>query len=179
MPSRRLATAIAAFLLPLGVATPVLADALAVDDPAGDGLKGKKLDITSLRLSNRDHAIVVEVSFVRAAAGDLGIWLHARGTKRNEVALVGSIHRPKRGDRNFVRTADGEQQCKGLRVTWDHEADTAWVRLPSRCFEDGDYGAVRTRIITEIGSDADVAPEASGGSDAELQWAWSTWTDRG
>ena len=179
MRSRVLVSALSAVVVSLSLAGPALADILAVDDPAGDGLKGKRLDITSLELANRDHAIVAEVSFVRAAAGDLGIWLHARGTKRNEVALIASIHRPKRGDRNFVRTADGVQECKGLRVIWDHDADTAWARLPSKCFQGGDYGAVRTRIITEIGSDADLAPKAPGSSDGELRWAWSDWTDRG
>ena len=56
---------------------------------------------------------------------------------------------------------------------------TARVRLPSTCFRAGDYGAVRTRIITEIGSDADVAPERRGGSDGGLHWARSAWTARG
>jgi hypothetical protein len=175
----KLASAIVGFVLPLGLSAPVLADVAAVDDPAGDGLKGRRLDITSLRLSNRDHAIVARVSFVRAAAGDLAVWLQARGTKRKGVALVASVHRPKRGDRSFVRTAQGIQDCPGLHVTWDHEADTARVRLPSDCFRAGNYGAVRTRIITEIGSDADVAPEAPGGSDGDLRWRWSAWTDRG
>src|SRR5687768_16981457 len=110
MRSRALFGAVAATVVPLSLAGTALADGLAIDDPAGDGLKGKRLDITSLQVANRDHAIVVEVSFVQAAAGDLGIWLHARGTERNEVALVASVHRPERGDRNFVRTKEGVQE---------------------------------------------------------------------
>lgn len=165
-------------VLPLGVAAPAQGDVTVIDDVAGDGQKGRRLDITSVRLANRDRAIVTEVSFVRAAAGDLGIWLHARGTKRRETVLVASIHRPKRGDRNFVGNLDVETECKGLRVTWDHDADTAVVRLPSKCFEGGDYGAVRTRVITEIGSDADLAVDAFG-PEGRPRWGWSDWTDRG
>ena len=96
------------------------------------------------------------------------------------MVLVASRHRPERGDRNFVRSSEGEQKCNGLRVVWDHDADTARVRLPSKCFEDGDYGAVRFRVITEIGSDADWAPQESADAENDTpRWAWSDWTPRG
>ena len=64
--------------------------------------------------------------------------------------------------------------CRGLTVTWDHEADVVKVRLPSRCFREGDYGAVRVKVITEIGSDADLAPK-----DADGDWRWTDHVSRG
>lgn len=51
------------------------AGTLRVEDPAGDGLKGRALDITTVKLANRDHAIVATISFVRASRGDLFVRL--------------------------------------------------------------------------------------------------------
>ena len=142
-------------------------------DPAGDGLKGRALDITSLRLANRDHAIVATVSFVRATRGDLYVRLLARGESRRTMTGVSTIHRA-RGDTNRVVTIDGVQECPGLGVAWDHDSDRVRVRLPSRCLVDGDYGAVKAKVITEIGSDADLAPKDDAG-----RWRWTDWVARG
>jgi hypothetical protein len=155
------------------LASPAWAGEVTVEDAAGDGEKGDRLDMTTAGLSNRDHALVVDVSFVKAAAGDLGVWVKARGAKRRDQVLVASIHRPKAGDRNFVRAAGEEETCAGLRVAWDHDADTAQVRLPSKCFLGGDYGAVAVRVITEIGSDADFTDDGAG------KWTWTDWAPRG
>jgi hypothetical protein len=82
-----------------GLAVPAAnGETVRVDDPAGDGLKG------------------------RAAYGDLGVWLRVRGHSRR----------------------------------------------------DGDYGAVRIKAITEIGSDADLAPDGTEG-----HWPWFPWVSRG
>lgn len=88
------------------------------------------------------------------------------------MGAIGSIHRA-RGDKNRLLTIDGVQRCKGLNVIWDHERDRARVRLPSRCFREGDYGAVKVKVITEIGSDADVAPKDGSG-----EWRWTDWVSR-
>jgi hypothetical protein len=143
-----------------------------VSDPAGDGLKGRRLDITAVKMSNRDHAIVVKISVVRVAHGDLGVRMKARGD-RGETALVASQHRSS-GDTNQLFTAAGEQQCNGLRVTWDQTADRVLVRVPSRCIDGGDYGAVRAKAIFEIGSDADFAPKGPKGG-----WRWTDYVARG
>ena len=135
--------------------------------------RNEKLDITSIKVANRDHAIVSTVTFVRAVRGDLGIRYWARGEKRRDMALVFNKHRP-RGDNTSLLTIDGEESCRALTVTWDHEADVVKVRLPSRCFREGDYGAVRVKVITEIGSDADFAPK-----DADGDWRWTDWISRG
>ena len=110
---------------------------------------------------------------MRAVRGDLGIRYWARGEKRRDMALVFNKHRP-RGDNTSLLTIDGEESCRALTVTWDHEADVVKVRLPSRCFREGDYGAVRVKVITEIGSDADFAPK-----DADGDWRWTDWISRG
>lgn len=161
---------ITVLLLPLAAAT---AQTISIDDPAGDGLKGRKLDITSVKVANRDHSIVTRVSFVRAAVGDLAIYYGARGDRRTDVARVVSVHRP-RGTTNTFETVDGAQPCTRLSVTWNHDNDTVTVRLPSRCFRAGNYGAVHVRVITEIGSDADIAPKNSAGG-----WRWTRWVRRG
>ena len=158
---------------------PAHAATLTVTDPAGDGQKGRRLDITSIDVRNRDHAVVTDVAFVRAAAGDLAIYYGARGDSRSDHVLVVSKHRPSRGDVNSVRTVGGTQECDGLKVTWDHEADTARVRLPSTCFRDGDYGAVRIRLIAEIGSHADYAPKGGESSMGDPRWAWTPYVARG
>ena len=61
-------------------------------------------------------------------------------------------------------------------MTWIEATDRVRARMPSRCFEDGDYGAVRVRIITEVngGEDADLAPTGS-----KARWLWSDWISRG
>jgi hypothetical protein len=66
-------------------ATPAHAEQIVVSDPAHDGLKGRALDITGFRLANKDRAIVVTISFVRTAFGDLGVLLVDRSG-----AVVGS-----------------------------------------------------------------------------------------
>ncbi len=133
-----------------------------VTDPAGDGLKGHRLDITAVQLANRDHAIVITISVVRVAYGDLGVGIKARGDSTKETAAVTSVHRSG-GDTNRLFTIEGDQQCKGLRVRWNPTTDHVRVRVPSRCVDGGDYGAVAVKAIFEIGSDADFAPKGPKG----------------
>lgn len=157
------------------VAAPAQAERIKVKDPEGDTYDGRRLDITGVEVRNRDHAVVTKVSFVQAGRGDLVLLFQARGDSRRDFARVISHHRPKRGDINVLDTADGVQTCDGLRVRWDHGADSARVRLPSRCFRGGDYGAVHVRVLTEIVVDQDYyAPSA----DAE-NWRWTPWVARG
>ena len=154
-------------------AAPAVAERVTAPDPAGDGLKGQALDVTSIKVMNRDHAIVTVISFVRAAHGDMGVRFQTRDDRRREWAVVFTRHRAK-GDRALYGQYGEVHDCRGLRVTWDHEADTARVRLPSHCFREGDYGAVHVKAITEIGSDADLAPKNPSG-----KWVWTPWVSRG
>ena len=144
-----------------------------VSDPAGDGLKGHRLDITGVKLANRDHAIVVTLSVVRVALGDLAVDIKARGDSAEETTAVSSVHRSG-GDTNRFFTIDGEQQCGGLRVRWNPTTDRVRVRVPSRCIDRGNYGAVAVKAIFEIGSDADFAPKGPKGG-----WRWTDYVARG
>ncbi|MBD3945593.1 hypothetical protein [Nocardioides ganghwensis] len=171
-PTSRLAAAVAsaALLLP---ASPASSDTHHLSDPAGDGLKGRRLDITGVTVANGKGAIRVDVSFVRVAVGDLGVRIQARGTQARDQVVVFGTHRAA-GDRAGLLAEGGRQDCSGLRVDWDSDAETASVRLPAACFRAGDYGAVRVRVITEIGSDADLTPESRTGG-----WPWSRYVARG
>ena len=103
----------------LAVPSAALAGTLHVDDPDDDGLKGRTLDITSLQIGNRDHAIIIQVSFVRVAFGDLAVYIQARGDRRRDLAVVISRHRARQ-DADQLITVDGTQRCRGLSVRWDH-----------------------------------------------------------
>ena len=172
---RRLLTAL---LLPLTLllvapGAPARAAAVGFTDPAGDGAAGPRLDIIDGVLHNRDHRIVVETSYVRVSRGDLIVFLRARGTK-GPVRVV-SQHHPAGEDNNFMlNRAGARRDCAGLSVTWNAEADTSQVSLPSRCFDKGNYGALRTVVLTEIGADADFAPKGPRGG-----FAWTDWVARG
>ncbi len=172
MNRRKLAAAAALATVCVLAPAPAQAQNLQITDPAGDAPSGG-LDITAATVSNRDRAVVVRVSFERAMRGELIVGVKARDGGR--VVAV-SEHRPLRGDRNFLfKPATGEKwDCRGFGVTWDHDSDTATVRLPSRCLDGGDYGAVRVFLLTEEaggGADMDTAPETATG--------WTTWIPRG
>ena len=62
-------------------------------------------------------------------------------------------------------------------MRWDDAKDVAVVRLPSRCLDEGDYGAVRFKVLTEIGSDTDLMPDQTGPNDNVFPW--SHWVARG
>ena len=168
---RTLSALVTAALLTIGLAAPGHAARLDVNDPAGDA-EVARLDFTDITVRNKDHALAVDVSFVRAAKGFLLIEFKDRDRNR---AFISSHHRPQRGDVNRFGTVGGLQDCAGLRVTWDHEQDTAQVRLPSRCYQDGDFGALATRFFTEVEQDNDFAPNGRNGA----RWRWSEWIARG
>jgi hypothetical protein len=174
---RRLSTVILALLVPALVATagPAFADKLTFTDATGDGTRGARLDVTEVSLRSRDHVLAVDVSFARVSRGDLIVYLHARGIK-GKYRIV-SEYRPSENppQRTFVLSPRGPVQCKGLRSHWDRDSNKARVKVPSRCLFGGDYGAVRTKVLTEIGPDTDLAPNnASGGG-----FPWSAYVARG
>jgi hypothetical protein len=154
---------------------PALAQTTMVSDPAGDGLQGDRLDITSVTVANRDHAIVTTVSMVRVGHGQLAVWIQAHGDRLRSAVVVATSHR-LHGDKTQLLNADGVVECPGLRVSWDESADQVNARVPSRCLDGGNYGGVRVRTITEIhgGEDVDLGPNGPRGN-----WRWTSWTSRG
>jgi len=161
--------------------SPVQAAQYAVNDPRGDDpTNGPVLDITRLRVNNREHKLVVEVGFVRAGRGDLIVTLYKRGETPGYGTGIVSHHRPRRGDINELGTRDGIQPCDGLSVVWDHARDTATVRVPPTCIDDGDYGDLKVRVLTELVVDQDFAPQGPPQPDADQpSWRWSPWVARG
>lgn len=131
--------------------SPVQAAHYAVTDPRGDDpTNGPVLDSTRLRVNNREHKLVVQVGFVRAGRGDLIVMLYKRGETPGYGTGIISRHRPRRGDINEVGTRNGIKPCKGLSVVWDHTRDTATVRVPPSCIDEGDYGDLKVRVLTEL-----------------------------
>jgi len=151
--------------------SPAQAAELEISDPAGDAPTAR-LDITTVSVRNNDHAVVIDTAFVKVATGFFLIQLVDRDGNR---ADIGSFHRPRGNDKNILTVGNKVRTCKGLRVSWDHEADTARVRLPSKCYLGGDYGAIRTRLFTEVVEDNDFAPNGQNGG----RWQWSEWISRG
>jgi hypothetical protein len=171
---RRFLTALVLPLTLLLVApgAPAQAARVTVSDPAGDAPL-RRLDFTDITVRNKDHALVVDLSFVQVSRGFLLIEFKDRTGHR---ALIRSLHRPHRGDVNeFGTRRGGFQDCPGLRVTWDQVQDTAQVRMPSSCYRDGNFGALSTRFFTEVGQDNDFAPNGTNGA----RWHWSRWIARG
>jgi hypothetical protein len=165
---RRIAASMLVLAL-VAVAAPGQSATLRVSDPAGDGT-GPGLDITSLRVNNADYVLVVRVRFVRAVHGDLVTFVR---TRQGMLAAVVSEHLAS-GDATTLTTVAGETPCAGLRTVWDHAADVAVVTVPSRCLRGGNYGALKVRVLTEIGQDADLAPKT-----AEGAWRWTRLVPRG
>jgi hypothetical protein len=161
------------------MAPPAGAASQIITDPAGDGYKGPRLDITLGALSNKDRVIRVGVEFVKVASGDLIVFLQARGggTYRVVSQLDQSGEDSAQSDFLLVPGSQEPVTCAGLKVRWDDAEDVAVVRLPSRCLDDGDYGAVRFKVLTEIGSDADLMPDQTGANGNVFPW--SPWVARG
>jgi hypothetical protein len=168
----RAAAAVAALAasVVLGAAGSALASTAVLQDPAGDA-DNPGLDITSARLRNLDHRVVVRVAFVRDTRGDLVVSIdrrHGRGLR-----LV-SEHRPAGSDEDFVlrgaftdttaRVGNGRVPCRGFHVHWSATTPSARLVLPQSCLNGGDYGAVRFAVLTERGADTDIAPDHRNGS---------------
>lgn len=155
----------------LAVAAPAQAQSLRFTDRAGD-TPGHGMDIVASTIRNGDRGLSTTVWFEEAMRGELILGLRWRGGGTTVV----SRHRPRRGDSNFLFTGE-KQVCKRLRVSWDHAADKATVRVPSRCLDGGNYGAVRAFLLTEDvrrGGDVDLAPES-----ADREWHWTRRVPRG
>lgn len=167
-PWRALAATTAAAGIVL-VAAPAQAQHLSVADAAGDSV-GAGLDITDVTFRNRDHSVVSELSFTRDRRGTLVVKVKAR--HGSALAIV-SRH-PRRGPgKTFLVDKSGRVPCGGLTSDWNRNAATALLRMPARCLDEGNYGAVRNWALTErlrSGGDVDYAPEQTDGELTVTDW---------
>ena len=153
----------------LAIASPALAAQVTISDPAGDSA-GPGLDITSATIDNRDYAVVVTASFVEDHKGTVIVAVDTRG--RLPVRII-SEHPRSGADKTYLLGRSRELPCDGLTSSWDRGAAEIRLRMPSRCLNDGNYGAIRSWVLTEPlgdGSDVDLAPDG-----AEL----TDWISRG
>ena len=128
------------------------------------------LDFRHIELANNESAAVVTMWFNKVTVGDLAVRL-----MDTDGHVVGAFSRHRHpGDRNHFGSTSRDARCRGWSVTWDAEHDKARVRIPARCINDGEYGDLRAKVITELGSDADLVPDARGNS-----WPWSRYIARG
>jgi len=164
-------TTLAALLLTAG---PAAAQQASLDDASGDGAN-KGLDITRVTVRNLDHAVVAKVRFEESVRGDVIVSIDPRGA--TGLRLV-SKHRPAGTTKNRILPGaftDGDSSsdtstCGGFRVRWSADQPTVTMRMPSRCLQDGDFGAIRFAVLTERGSDTDWAPEAADGDIGSSRW---------
>ncbi|CAA9395611.1 MAG: hypothetical protein AVDCRST_MAG32-2606 [uncultured Nocardioides sp.] len=160
--------------LVLGVA-PAHAEGVTFDDPQGDA-SGRGGDIVRTTVRNLDRAVVVKVQLAGAVRSDVIVSVDPRGA--SGVRLI-SDYRGDRPTRSFVlpgafsdrRPGRSDADCGGLRVRWNDDRDTVVMRLPSRCLQGGDYGAIRLAVLTENGTgDADSAPAPERGDIGSSAW---------
>lgn len=169
---------VGALTLLVGAAAPVTAASLAFDDPRGDAYGG--LDVTHVKVGNNDHGVVVLVQVEEVRTGSVVVSLDRRKglgrtvvTQRRADGKVSAF--VLRG--SFADRFTGERvRCSRLAATWDAQADTVRLRMPSVCLDRGDYGALRSVVLAEDpgGSDSDLAPAGP-----EDDFVWTGWVPRG
>lgn len=178
-PMTRLATIVltglVSLLAPLTLlAGPAQAQTLGIADPADDATN-RGLDFTRVTVANRDRVLVVRAMFVQARRGDVIISIDPRG--RGGLRLI-SEYRPGRAAKNYVLPGAFSDRghlgkpvtCTQLKVKWRPAKGVVRLSLPSRCLQDGDFGAIRFAFLSERGSDTDYGPE--GGRDGIGTSAW-------
>lgn len=167
---KRLAPVLVAILLTsVCVGGPAEAQLLRIHDPAGDGEHGDDLDITSVRVHNRDNSILVRIWFVRTTprAGDLALFFKEDTDRRRDLIRVLNV-RQGGNEHSRVDSVDGRVPCPGLDISWNDTADTVRVLLPAACLHGGDYEAIQIQALTEYVVDADYAPQGPKGN---LKWS--------
>ena len=144
--------------------------ATVVDEP-GDTLD-PGLDITRVSFRNRDHAVVVDFAFRRDRRGEIIVAMDSRG---GPLMRMISQHPVSGPDKTFLIDRSGEEvPCRGLSSDWSRADATVRLRMPSRCLDGGDYGALRFWALIEgyrsSSSDVDYAPETPDGDLTFTDW---------
>ena len=178
MTSRAARVAVLPGALSLLLLTAPAADArsLSVDDPAGDAPTGQ-LDITQVTVENRDRRVRATVTTAELTRGSVIVSVDRRGG--TGVRLVSSRRADGTENARVYSGAftDGDGidpvvvPCPRFRVVWDDDTDSVVLSMPSRCWNGGDYGALRFSALTEkAGADSDLAPSTADGDVASSAW---------
>ena len=158
--------------LVLVTASGAVAAQLRVKDALNDNM-GRGLDIVQASVSNRDRSVVATVLFREERLGDVVVALRTR-----HQGAVGLAVKHRSGpDKVFFLTRKDDGRCAGLRVDWMPKVAAVQFNMPARCLNGGNYGAIKTWILTEGargGSDTDYAPVNDDGN-----LTYSRWVSRG
>jgi hypothetical protein len=151
------------------------AQSLSVDDPTGDAPAGE-LDLTRVTVQNRDHRVVATVETADLTKGSVIVSLDRRKgagvrlvtTRRADGTVKAHLYAGAFTDTGVPGTV---VPCPRYRATWDDDADSVTLSMPSRCWNGGDYGALRFAALTEkAGADSDSAPTTTDGDNASSAW---------
>jgi hypothetical protein len=150
---------VAGLILPLltvvGVST-ANADAVTITDPSGDNTR-RGLDIVGAQIDNADYTLSVDLNVRADRSGTtvVGVRAHDRATLR-----IVNLHDLEGPDRTLLLNKNGRIACAGLTATWSDKSPELSLSVPSTCLWQGNYGAVRSWLLTEglkSGSDVDYA----------------------
>jgi hypothetical protein len=154
----------------LVVSAPAEARQLTVVDEPGDTIE-PGLDITSVSFKNRDSAVVVDLTFTRDRRGGIIVAIDSR---RSAVSRIISQHPVSGDDETFLIGPRDVVPCRRLSSEWNRAAATLRLRMPSHCYDGGDYGALRFWALIEgyrsRSSDVDYAPESPAGGLRFTDW---------
>lgn len=163
-----LATTAALFL----GAAPATAQEVTIPDEQGDS-SGRALDILSVTARNLDRSIAVEMTFeATTEPSHIIVSVDPRGG--TGVRMVSEFRPAGLGrTKNYVLrkafsdSGEGRKRiaCRGLKLREGMAAagPTITLRMPSKCLNGGNYGALRFAVLIERGGgDRDWAPDAGG-----------------
>jgi hypothetical protein len=133
------------------------------------------LDITRVTVRNLDRTVVAKVWFGDAVRGDVIVSIAPRGATGlrmvSEYRSVGHVQNAVLSGAFTDRDAPADTpKCRALRVSWSADEPRVTMRMPSRCLNGGDYGAIRFAVLTERGPDTDWAPERPDGEVGPSPW---------
>jgi len=156
-------------------AAPATAQEVTIPDAQGDS-SGRALDVLSVTARNLDRTVAVEMTFAMTTeASHIIVSVDPRGG--TGVRMVSEFRPAGLGrTKNYVLrkalTDSGEGQkrvaCRGLtlREGMADAGPTITLRMPSKCLNGGNYGALRFAVLIERGrEDRDWAPDAGRSTD--------------
>jgi hypothetical protein len=148
-----------------------------VGDPAGDAPAGH-LDVVAATVHNRAERVVAQVTTADLTRGAVIVSVDRRdgagvrlvSSRRADGTVNARVYAGAFTDIDEEQ-ANSVVRCPRYHVRWDDAADTVTLSMPSRCWNGGDYGALRFAVLTERqGGDSDYAPATTDGDIASSAW---------